>query len=68
IHKAGGQNDIPNANDNTVNQGICGSANDPMSTCSSPNMDNGEVVVVGMGIHKANGRNDIPNANDNVVN
>ncbi|GKG06264.1 hypothetical protein Tco_0326350, partial [Tanacetum coccineum] len=31
IHKADGQNDIPNANDNTVNQGICDSANDPGS-------------------------------------
>nr|GEX65445.1 hypothetical protein [Tanacetum cinerariifolium] len=37
-----------------------------VSTCSSPNMDNGEVAVVGMGIHKANGHNDIPNANDNL--
>ncbi|GKC40371.1 hypothetical protein Tco_1052755 [Tanacetum coccineum] len=30
ISKADGQNDIPNANHNAVNQGICGSANDPM--------------------------------------
>nr|GFA31202.1 hypothetical protein [Tanacetum cinerariifolium] len=37
-------------------------------TCSSPDMDNGEVAVSSMGIHKADGQNDIPNANDNVVN
>ncbi|GKD12516.1 RNA-directed DNA polymerase, eukaryota, partial [Tanacetum coccineum] len=72
IHKPDRQNDIPNANDNVVNQEICGSANDPMfrinSTCSSPDMDNREVAVVGIGIHKADGQNDIPNANDNAVN
>nr|GEU40170.1 phospholipase-like protein [Tanacetum cinerariifolium] len=72
IHKADGQNDIPNTNDNVVNQGIYGSANDLMlrmnSTCSSPDMDNGEVAIAGMGIHKADGQNDILNANDNAIN
>ncbi|GKD15187.1 hypothetical protein Tco_1199594, partial [Tanacetum coccineum] len=68
IHKADGQNDIPNANDNAVNQGIYGSANDLMSTCSSLDMNNGEVAVAGMEIHKADGHNDIPNVNDDVIN
>ncbi|GJY37119.1 hypothetical protein Tco_0422497, partial [Tanacetum coccineum] len=68
IHKADGHNDIPKANHNAVNQGICGSANDPMSTCSSPDMDKGEVAVAGMEIHKADGQNDIPNTNHNAVN
>ncbi|GKB33658.1 hypothetical protein Tco_0873059 [Tanacetum coccineum] len=30
IHKANGHNDIPNANDDVINQQIIGSANDPM--------------------------------------
>ncbi|GJR44093.1 hypothetical protein Tco_1312196 [Tanacetum coccineum] len=68
IQKADGNNDSPNVNHNFVNKGLSCSANDPMSTCSSPDMDNGEVTVVGMGIHKADGQNDIPNANDNTVN
>nr|GEU43484.1 phospholipase-like protein [Tanacetum cinerariifolium] len=34
----------------------------------SPGMDNGEVVVAGMGIHKADGQNDNPNAIHNAVN
>ncbi|GJU63893.1 phospholipase-like protein [Tanacetum coccineum] len=38
------------------------------STCSSPDMDNSEVSVAGMGIHKEDGQNDIPSANDNAVN
>nr|GEW78302.1 hypothetical protein [Tanacetum cinerariifolium] len=38
------------------------------STCSSPDMDNGEVAVAGMRIQKADAQDDIPNANHNVVN
>ncbi|GJT64532.1 hypothetical protein Tco_1016012, partial [Tanacetum coccineum] len=69
IHKADGKNDSPNVNHNAVNKGLSCSANDPMvPTCSSPDMDNGEVVVAGIGIHKADGQNDIPNANHNAVN
>ncbi|GKD20119.1 hypothetical protein Tco_1221822, partial [Tanacetum coccineum] len=76
IHKADGKNDSPNdgkndslnVNHNPVNKGLSCLANDPMSTCSSPDMDNGEVVVASMGIHKADGHNEIPNANDNAVN
>nr|GEY54196.1 hypothetical protein [Tanacetum cinerariifolium] len=68
IHKEDGKNDSPNVNHNVVNKGLSGSATDLVSTCSSPDMDNGEVVVAGMGIHKADGQNDIPNANDNAVN
>ncbi|GJS67096.1 phospholipase-like protein [Tanacetum coccineum] len=65
---ADGNNDSPNVNHNAVNKGLSCSANDLMSTCSSLDMDNGEVAVAGMGIHMADGQNDIPNANDNVVN
>ncbi|GKC83154.1 hypothetical protein Tco_1138871 [Tanacetum coccineum] len=46
IHNANGQNDIPNANDNVVNQGIIGSANDPMV-----------LACDGMRIDKADGNN-----------
>ncbi|GJS09100.1 ribonuclease H-like domain-containing protein [Tanacetum coccineum] len=52
IHKADGQNDIPNANDNAVNQGIIGSANDPMLDVLI------QVACDGMGIDKADGNND----------
>ncbi|GKF29009.1 hypothetical protein Tco_0095351, partial [Tanacetum coccineum] len=52
IHKADGQNDIPNANDNAVNQGIIGSANDPMLDVLI------HVACDGMGIDKANRNND----------
>ncbi|GJZ06086.1 phospholipase-like protein [Tanacetum coccineum] len=70
IHKVGGNNDSSNVNHNAVNKALSCSANDPMlrSTCCSPDMDNGEVVVAGIGIHKADGQNDIPNANDKDVN
>ncbi|GJT48967.1 hypothetical protein Tco_0975124, partial [Tanacetum coccineum] len=68
IHKADGNNDSPNVNHNAVNKGLSCPANDPMSTCSSHDMDDGEVSVAGMGIHKADGQNDVPNANDNAVN
>ncbi|GJU91226.1 hypothetical protein Tco_1303649, partial [Tanacetum coccineum] len=68
IHKADGKNDSPNVNHNAVNKGLSSSFDDPMSTCSSHDMDNGEVFVAGMVIHKADGQNDIPNANDNAVN
>nr|GEX31092.1 hypothetical protein [Tanacetum cinerariifolium] len=75
IHKEDGKNDSPNVNHNVVNKGLSGSATDLVdlyffklqSTCSSPDMDNGEVVVAGMGIHKADGQNDIPNANENAL-
>ncbi|GKD12003.1 hypothetical protein Tco_1196410 [Tanacetum coccineum] len=65
---ADGNNDSPNVNHNAVNKGLSCPANDPMSTCSSHDMDDGEVSVAGMGIHKADGQNDVPNANDNAVN
>nr|GEY11190.1 hypothetical protein [Tanacetum cinerariifolium] len=70
IHKADGKNDSSNVNRNAVNKGLSYSANDPMVqlTCSSPDIDNGEVVVAGLGIHKADGHNDIPHANHNAVN
>ncbi|GJU24535.1 hypothetical protein Tco_1163156 [Tanacetum coccineum] len=52
IHNADGQNDIPNANDNAVNQGIIGSANDSMLDVLI------QVACDGMGIDKADGNND----------
>ncbi|GJR62192.1 hypothetical protein Tco_1504354 [Tanacetum coccineum] len=57
----------PNGNHNAVNQGLSGSANHPMSTCSRPDIDNGEVAGHVIGIHKAGGKNDSPNGNQNGV-
>nr|GEW77450.1 hypothetical protein [Tanacetum cinerariifolium] len=68
IHKADGKNDSLSVNRNDINKGLSCSANDHMSTCSSPDMDNGEVVVAGMRIQKVDAQDDIPNANHNVVN
>ncbi|GKA49032.1 phospholipase-like protein [Tanacetum coccineum] len=63
------RNDIsPNGNHNAVNQGLSGSANHPMSTCSRPDIDNAEVAGHVIGIHKADGKNDSPNGNQNGVN
>ncbi|GJW61522.1 phospholipase-like protein [Tanacetum coccineum] len=62
------RNDIsPNGNHNAVNQGLSGSANYSMSTCSRPDIDNAEVAGHVIGIHKADGKNDSPNANQNGV-
>ncbi|GJR63740.1 phospholipase-like protein [Tanacetum coccineum] len=62
------RNDIsPNGNHNAVNQGLSGSANHLMSTCSRPNIDNGEVSGHIIGIHKADGKNDSLNGNQNGV-
>ncbi|GKB00029.1 phospholipase-like protein [Tanacetum coccineum] len=66
-----GKNDIPNDNQNVVNQGFGSFANDPMelqSSCSRTDMDNGKVACSGMGIDKVDGMNDIPNLNHNCVN
>ncbi|GKD01563.1 hypothetical protein Tco_1171837, partial [Tanacetum coccineum] len=52
INKADGQNDIPNANHNVVNQVICGLANDPMLDILI------QVACDGMRIEKADGNND----------
>nr|GEX27690.1 putative ribonuclease H-like domain-containing protein [Tanacetum cinerariifolium] len=57
----------PNGNHNAINQGLSGSANHPMSTCSRPDIDNGEVADHVIGIHKADGKNDSPNTNQNGV-
>ncbi|GJY55440.1 hypothetical protein Tco_0454555 [Tanacetum coccineum] len=63
------RNDIsPNGNHNAVNQGLSGSANHLMSTCSRPDIDNAEVAGHVIGIHKADGKNDSPNVNHNAVN
>nr|GEX71923.1 phospholipase-like protein [Tanacetum cinerariifolium] len=75
IHKADGKNDSPNVNcsDPDILDGevvgaleftrqmgrIIAQTLIIMSTCFSPDMDNGEVAIVGMGIHKADGKNDI---------
>ncbi|GJR13017.1 phospholipase-like protein [Tanacetum coccineum] len=62
------RNDIsPNGNHNAINQGLSGSANHPMSTCSRPDIDNAEVAGHVIGIHKADGKNDSPNGNQNGV-
>ncbi|GJX54965.1 transposase, MuDR, MULE transposase domain protein, partial [Tanacetum coccineum] len=60
------RNDSPNGNHNVVNQGLSGSANHPMSTCSRPDIDNAEVAGHAIGIHKADGKNDSPNDNGEV--
>ncbi|GKA88312.1 hypothetical protein Tco_0810076 [Tanacetum coccineum] len=57
----------PNGNHNAVNQGLSGSANHLMSTCSRPDIDNAEVAGHVIGIHKADGKNDSPNGNQNGV-
>ncbi|GJY40748.1 phospholipase-like protein [Tanacetum coccineum] len=62
------RNDSPNGNHNAVNQGISGSDNHPMSTCSRPDIDNAEVAGHVIEIHKADGKNDSPNGNQNGVN
>ncbi|GJX12198.1 hypothetical protein Tco_0202057 [Tanacetum coccineum] len=62
------RNDSPNGNHNAVNQGLSGSANHPMSTCSHPDIDNAEVVGHVIRIHKADGKNDSLNGNQNGVN
>ncbi|GJZ18781.1 hypothetical protein Tco_0555371 [Tanacetum coccineum] len=51
---------IPNVTSNhtSVDQGLGGSANYPMSTCSRPNMHNAEVACDGMSIDKPDGMND----------
>ncbi|GJZ12559.1 hypothetical protein Tco_0547789, partial [Tanacetum coccineum] len=59
---------IPNDNHNAINQGVYGSANHPMSTCSGADILDGEVVGALIGFHKADGRNDSPNVNHNAVN
>ncbi|GJT64535.1 phospholipase-like protein [Tanacetum coccineum] len=62
-------NDISlNGNHNAINQGLSGSANHPMSTCSHPDIDNAEVVGHVIRIHKADGKNDSLNGNQNGVN
>ncbi|GJW41245.1 hypothetical protein Tco_0067090 [Tanacetum coccineum] len=57
--------DIPNcsvpdvtSNHTGVDQGLGGSANDPMSTCSRPDMHNAEVAYDGMSIDKPDGKNE----------
>ncbi|GKA84275.1 phospholipase-like protein [Tanacetum coccineum] len=45
------------SNHTVVDQGLGGSSNDPMSTCSRPDMDNVEVACDGMSIDKADGKN-----------
>ncbi|GJV24231.1 hypothetical protein Tco_1376926 [Tanacetum coccineum] len=57
----------PNGNHNVVNQGLSGSANHLMSTCSRPDIDNGKVAGHIIGIHKADGKNDSLNGNQNGV-
>ncbi|GJY63732.1 hypothetical protein Tco_0465192 [Tanacetum coccineum] len=44
--------------DQRIANGFGGSANDPMSTCSRPDMDNVEVACDGMSIDKADGKNE----------
>nr|GEU95156.1 hypothetical protein [Tanacetum cinerariifolium] len=46
------------SNHTGVDQGFGGSANDPMSTCSCPDMDSAEVAYDGMSIDKADGKNE----------
>ncbi|GJW85561.1 retrovirus-related pol polyprotein from transposon TNT 1-94 [Tanacetum coccineum] len=46
------------SNHTDVDQGLGGSANDPMSICSRPDMDNVEVAYDGMSIDKADGKNE----------
>ncbi|GJY55439.1 hypothetical protein Tco_0454554 [Tanacetum coccineum] len=64
IHKADGQNDIPNANDNDVNQGMIGLANDPMVRIKLYHIKDFQMLPYslfacdGMGIDKADGNND----------
>ncbi|GJT43368.1 hypothetical protein Tco_0952083, partial [Tanacetum coccineum] len=57
-----------NGNHNAVNQGLSGSANHPMSTCSGANILDGEVTGALIRIYKAYGNNDNPNVNHNVAN
>ncbi|GKD55169.1 hypothetical protein Tco_1288556, partial [Tanacetum coccineum] len=61
------RNDSPNGNHNAVNQGLSGSANHPMSTCSHPDIDNAKVAGHVIRIHKADGKNDSLNGNQNGV-
>ncbi|GKB24760.1 retrovirus-related pol polyprotein from transposon TNT 1-94, partial [Tanacetum coccineum] len=68
IDNADGNHEIENGLQNAVNQGLGGSSNDPMSSCSPADIDNGEVAGAGMGIDNFDGKNDIPNDNHSAVN